>query len=155
MPSAFKPILVLMILLALLGGCAVRSDISPQVKCIKLGQEWSYDAREGEQDSRITIVEAFTNKDRKRFYIIRVTGVKIDAPNFRQYFPDGVPYFVISEPGLEATLRYVVGESKWNRFYDMHYQKWRRELQHPDYYGFTVKEKLNTIEELLDTKLGA
>ena len=143
------------ILLLVLGGCATRDRTIHQAKCIKLGQEWTYDTRAGEEDSRITIVEALTNRDRKRFYIVRVTGVKIEDPNFRKYFPDGIPYFLISEPGLEATLREMVGESKWNKFYDTHYQKWRRELQRPDYYGFTIKEKLNTIEELLSTKLGA
>ena len=142
----------------LLSGCATTNVAMDQQygdKCVKLGQEWTYDTRKGEEDSRLTIVDAFINKDRVRFYVVRVTGVKIDDPNFENYFPDRIPYFLISEAGLNQTLRTMVGESSWNKFFDTNYKRWSRQLSQPDYYGFTIKDKLNTIEELLNTKLGA
>lgn len=146
---------IALISVLLLEGCATPGIAEHTDKCVKLGQEWSYDTRVGEENSRITIVDAFINKDKRRFYVVRVTGVKIDEPNFKNYFPDGVPYFMISERGLNATLKSLLGEAKWNKYYDQYYQQWRKELTHPDDYGLTIKDKLNTIEELLNTRLGA
>ena len=93
-------------------------------------------------------------KDKVRYYVIRLSGIKIDHPNFKNYFPDHVPYFVISEKGLEASLTRLLGEASWNRFYDRHYQNWRKKHAGTDYYGFTIKDKLNTLDDILNVKLG-
>jgi len=153
-PKPLYRILWITLLIIFLNACALTPKQTND-KCIKIGQEWSYDTREGEEDSRITIVDAFINKERQRFYTIRVTGVNSESPDFKNYFPDKTPYFIISEAGLNATLDSLIGESNWNKYYDKNYQQWRRNLSGPDYYGPTVKDKLNAIEEILNIKLGA
>ena len=143
----------LFLIACILTGCATVPKNSSKDYCVKIGQEWQYKTREHEKDSRLTIVEAFINKKRQRFYIVRVTGVKIDDPKFTNYFPDGIPYFIVSEPGLNASLVSLVGESKWSMFFDRNYQNWKRNLKNPDYLGNTIKQKLDTLQEILDIRL--
>jgi len=88
-------------------------------------------------------------------YVVRVTGVKIDSPYFRNYFPDEIPFFILHEAGLEASVKSVVGESNWNKHFDKSFQQWRKDQRYQDFYGHTIKEKLDTIEEMLNIKLGA
>lgn len=145
------------VLLLLLSACAVLDKPLEQQQdiCFKIGQEWLYDHREVDKESRVVIVDVMMNRNKQRVYIVRVTGVEINHPNFKNYFPDGIPYFVISERGLVASLKSIVGEATWNPHYDRHYQNWRRQLQGSDYFGFTIKNKINTLEEVLNVKLGA
>lgn len=138
-----------------IAGCAAFSKKQSDVFCVMLGQEWRYETRDHEEESRVIIVEAFINKNKERFYIIRVTGVKIDDPNFLNYFPDRNAYFIITEKGLSDSLVSLVGESSWNMYYDENYIRWKRNLRNPDYFGDTIKNKLNTLEEILSTNVGA
>ena len=138
----------------LFSGCASLGGRGGDI-CVKLGQEWSYITRDHESESRATIVDAFINDKRQRFYVVRVTGVKMNNPKFKNYFADEIPYFILSEIGLKASLVSLQGESRWNKFYDHNYQQWRKNLSGQDYLGFTIKEKLETIDEILNIKLGA
>jgi len=137
-----------------LSACANLSLDHDKDKCVKLGQEWAYDHRDGEEASKITIVDAYQNRNKLRFYVIRVTGIRIESKYFENYFPDRVAYFVISEPGLMRSLTYLVGEASWNKYFDPNYIRWRKSSNERDYYGFTVKDKIKTIEDLLNTDIG-
>ena len=153
--TLFRILLYFVFCLALLACAATPDKVAHSGKCIKIGQEWKYDHREGEEGSKVIVVDSIMAKDKARYYVIRLSDIKIDHPNFKNYFPDRVPYFVISEKGLEASLTKLLGEASWNRFYDRHYQNWRKKRAGPDYYGFTIKDKLNTLDEVLNVKLGA
>lgn len=147
--------LIFSLVLGLMAACAGKGVVTSKEFCVKLGQEWTYQTRDKEKDSRVVIVEAFRDDKRQRFFIVRVTNVQIDSPNYKNYFSGNEAYFVLSEPALEASLVALVGESVWNPFFDRHYQSWRKDLKGPDYLGFTVKDKLNTLEDILSTKIGA
>ncbi|MDH5693001.1 MAG: hypothetical protein OEZ47_07870, partial [Gammaproteobacteria bacterium] len=58
------------------------------------------------------------------------------------------------EPGLMRSLTYLVGEASWNKYFDPNYIRWRKSSNERDYYGFTVKDKIKTIEDLLNTDIG-
>ena len=138
-----------------LSACATHSSLQQTTACFNIGQEWSYDHRQQDTDSKVVIVDVMMNRNKQRFYVVRVTGVNIEHPHFQNYFPDRVPYFFISEKGLKASLRTLIGEATWNPHFDRYYQKWRRESTGNDYFGLTIKDKIKTLAEVLDVKLGA
>ncbi len=136
--------------------CAVMPDKpEDEHQCIQIGQEWRYDHRAVDEGSRVVIVDVSMTKDKKRIYIVRVTGVRIDHPGFMNYFPDKIAYFYITEKGLRNSLTTLIGQASWNRYYDRHYKNWRRENKRGGYFGSTVKEKINTLEDILNVQLGA
>lgn len=151
----FFPQIIFIFSVLLLSACAHNGSKFSSSLCYKVGQEWTYDTRAKEPGSRVTIVDVIYTEQRQRIYIIRVTGVKIDSPHFINFFADGVPYLVISEPSLEASLRSLVGESKWNPHYDRYFQHWKQEGTSFTHAGGTIKEILNELEERLNIKLGA
>ena len=143
-------------ILFVLSACA-NIENKPQAEnhCINIGQEWQYDHREEDKNSRVVIVDVILNRNKQRVYIIRVTGVEIAHPHFKNYFPDRIPYFIITEEGLKASLTTLVGEAAWNPHYDRHYQNWRRQHKGNDYFGSTIKNKIKNLEEVLNVRLGA
>jgi len=125
------------------------------VECLTLGQEWKYKTREGEEGSRLVVIDSFINKKQKIIYIIRITGIDIKSPYFKNYYPDGVPYIMISEAGLHASLTEFVGKSQWNQYYDEYFARWKKEFPNKSIENGTVKGYLNTLEEVLNINLGA
>jgi len=140
----------------ILQACATVPDHKVvEEKCIKIGQEWHYDHRQVDKGSRVVIIDVLMTKEKKRIYVVRVTGVVINHPNFRNYFVDKIPYFYITEKGLQDSLTTLIGDAKWNRYYDRHYQHWRQKNQREGYLGTTIKNKIRTLESILNVRLGA
>jgi hypothetical protein len=152
MPTTIKTILIAIVIL-LCVGCATLNP--GKSHCVNIGQEWQYDTRAGEEDSRAIIVDTFLNKELQVFYIVRLTNIKIDSPHFKNHFPDEVPYVIISEFNLQQSLTRPVGRSKWNPYFDRNYEYWKKEYSGKGLIGGTLKEYLNTLEEMLNVKLGA
>ena len=154
--GCWRQVVVIPVVSFLFSACATPGQgHRDAATCIKTGQVWRYDQRANDKGSELTIVEEFRDRDLKRFYIVRLSKIRIESPHFKNHFADGVPYFIVSERGLQASLKKIKGWSKWNPVFDEHYLHWKQAYKPKPVHDRRIKEILNDLESFLNIQLGA
>lgn len=98
----------------LLVGCGGESpELESRMKesKYKIGQVWSYNTREGEEESRIFIVRADPDEKLGTIYHIYVDGLHIKNPHSASGSQDYLPHSPVSEKTLDNSVTSLVIEN--------------------------------------------
>lgn len=145
----------LVLLVATLTGCsqgekkAVFTDTDKSE--FKVGQQWNYKTRPGEENSTLVVLKVETAPGWKNIVHVGVTGLKIKTPQGTQ---DTVPHMPFDESAIRNSVTTKVGDSGKLTNFQEGYGLWRDAASAGKGGVFTISvaEAVGTIEEGLKGK---
>lgn len=114
------------------------------------GQIWRYDARPGEEASRLYIVKIDEVEGYGRIYHIFVEGLRIKNPRTPSGFQDQLPHAPVVEATLDRSVTELVGETNSMPDFVDGYAVWKEAFDKGEAGAFNipVADIVSAIEDI-------
>ena len=142
--------------LLFVGSVLVNGQDSPQKEPAsskyKVGQQWSYSARPGEEKSYLIIVKIDDDSKLGRIIHIAMRGLKMKNPRSPDGFSEDVNHMPFMESALEKSGLKLLKEKVDLPDFEEGYQIWREAFDHQKAgaYSITVAEAVEIMEKALN-----
>ncbi|MFC0426611.1 hypothetical protein [Chryseobacterium scophthalmum] len=115
----------------------------------KVGQEWNYKTRKGEENSTLKILKIEEYPKHGKVIHISISGLKVGNPNVEKGFAKEFTHIPITEEALDQSVTELVNEKvKLQKNIDG-YEYWKKEFDQgiAGVFSISVSEIVDTMEE--------
>ena len=139
----------LLLLLSLVPFAALSQTVDSKYK---VGQQWSYSARPGEEKSYLIIVKIDNDPKLGRIIHIALRGLKIKNPRSPNRLSEEISHLPFLEEAIEKSGLTLVKEKVDLPDFEEGYQIWRRAYDEgkAGAYSITIAEAVGVMEEVLN-----
>lgn len=115
----------------------------------KVGQEWHYRTRRGEENSILKIVKIEHYEDVGRMIHIAILGLRVKHPKYPNGLLEEVLHLPMAEDALRNSTTKLINDRTDLPDYEFGYVRWKTayEEDKAGYFAITVNEAVNYLEE--------